>query len=69
MKLVQMPILNILLNEIWSQADIKWDIESIIEEDIIKFENEEDFEKYKTRYKERWKEELDKAVQRMKKEL
>jgi len=31
-------IIILELNEIWSQADIKWDIESIIEEDIIKFE-------------------------------
>jgi nicotinic acid mononucleotide adenylyltransferase/predicted nucleotidyltransferase len=44
--------------------------DTIKPEDIIKFENEDDtIDKYKTRYKERWKEELDKAVQRMKKEL
>jgi len=44
--------------------------DTIKPEDIIKFENEDDtIDKYKTRYKERWKEELDKAVQRMKREL
>ena len=44
--------------------------DTIKPEDIIKFENEDDtIDKYKTRYKERWKEELDKAVQRMKEEL
>ena len=35
-------IIILELNEIWSQADIKWDIESIIEEDIIKFEGYEE---------------------------
>tara|TARA_B110000977_G_scaffold189636_1_gene259383 strand:- start:381 stop:977 length:597 start_codon:yes stop_codon:yes gene_type:complete len=44
--------------------------DTIKPEDIIKFENEDDtIDKYKTRYQERWKEELDKAVQRMKREL
>ena len=44
--------------------------EIIKSEDIEKFKNEEEtIDKYKKRYKERWKEELDKAVQRMKKEL
>jgi len=39
-------------------------------EDIDKFRNEEEtIDKYKKRYNERWEEELDKAVQRMKKEL
>ena len=38
--------------------------------DIEKFKNErETIDKYKKRFKERWKEELDKAVQRMKEEL
>ena len=42
----------------------------IEEDDIEKFANEEEtIDKYKKRYKERWKEELDKAVLRMKKEL
>ena len=35
-------IIILEINEIWSQADIKWDIESIIEEDIIKFEGYEE---------------------------
>ena len=44
--------------------------EIIKSEDIEKFKNEEEtIDKYKKRYKERWKEELDKAVQRMKEEL
>jgi len=39
-------------------------------EDIDKFRNEEEtIDKYKKRYNERWEEELDKAVQRMKEEL
>ena len=42
----------------------------IEEDDIEKFANEEEtIDKYKKRYKERWKEELDNAVLRMKKEL
>ena len=44
--------------------------EIIKSEDIEKFKNEEEtIDKYKKRYKEKWKEELDKAVERMKKEL
>ena len=44
--------------------------EIIKSEDIEKFKNEaETIDKYKKRFKERWKEELDKAVQRMKEEL
>ena len=44
--------------------------EIIKSEDIEKFKNEEEtIDKYKKRFKERWKEELDKAVQRMKEEL
>ena len=44
--------------------------EIIKSEDIEKFKNEEEtINKYKKRFKERWKEELDKAVQRMKEEL
>ena len=44
--------------------------EIIKSEDIEKFAIEaETIDKYKKRFKERWKEELDKAVQRMKKEL
>ena len=44
--------------------------ETIKMADIEKFRNEEEtIDKYKKRYKERWKEELDKAVLRMKKEL
>ena len=44
--------------------------ETIKSEDIEKFKNEEEtIDKYKKRFKERWKEELDKAVQRMKEEL
>ena len=44
--------------------------EIIKSEDIEKFKNEEEtIDKYKKRYNERWEEELDKAVQRMKKEL
>ena len=38
--------------------------------DIEKFKNEEEtIDKYKKRYKDGWKEELNKAVQRMKEEL
>jgi nicotinic acid mononucleotide adenylyltransferase/predicted nucleotidyltransferase len=44
--------------------------EIIKSEDIEKFKNEEEtIDKYKKRYKEKWKEELNKAVERMKKEL
>jgi nicotinic acid mononucleotide adenylyltransferase/predicted nucleotidyltransferase len=44
--------------------------EIIKSEDIEKFAIEDEtIDKYKKRFKERWKEELDKAVQRMKKEL
>ena len=39
-------------------------------EDIEKFKTEEEtIDKYKKRYKDKWKEELDKAVESMKKEL
>ena len=42
----------------------------IKEKDIEKFKNEDGtIDKYKKRYNERWKEELDKAVQKMKEEL
>jgi hypothetical protein len=44
--------------------------ETIKSEDIIKFANEkETIDKYKKRFKERWQEELNKAVKRMKEEL
>ena len=44
--------------------------ETIKSEDIEKFRNEkETIDKYKKRFKERWKEELDKIVKRMKEEL
>jgi nicotinic acid mononucleotide adenylyltransferase len=43
---------------------------TIQEKDIIKFANEDEtIDKYKKRYGERWKDELEKAVLRMKKEL
>jgi len=44
--------------------------DNIKEKDIEKFKNEDGtIDKYKKRYNERWKEELDKAVQKMKEEL
>ena len=44
--------------------------ETIKSEDIIKFANEkETIDKYKKRFKERWQEELNNAVKRMKEEL
>jgi Sec-independent protein translocase protein TatA len=44
--------------------------ETIKSEDIEKFKNEkETIDKYKKRFKERWQEELNNAVKRMKEEL
>ena len=55
----------------WNLGDFYSSIkDEQIELDIEKFKNEEEtIDKYKKRFKERWKEELDKAVQRMKEEL
>ena len=44
--------------------------DEITKKDIEKFKNEgETIDKYKKRFKERWKEELDKAVAKMKEQL
>ena len=73
-------LINIMYNKEQAGTAIRNDEGNIIELtkenenyytlETEKFKNEEEtIDKYKKRFKERWKEELDKAVQRMKEEL